>query len=238
MLSRAVNTVVVGCRAHRVLNRPILARLLSTCGEDVTLSQPQIVEAAQRLHEARMSGQLIDISDDPAWIPRSVGDMYAVQDALIGLPGNEGRLVGWKVGATNKATQERLGLSSPFAGPIFDYDVVKMEVSCPSSQCQPHVEFTRVGCNCVQLFAMCVSLVIQPIESEVFDAHTPNPELPSSVGPVHTIDTTTGMVRGVESEFGIVLGQTMQPFDDSPFTAADVRAHGRLVVMAPQESGS
>jgi 2-keto-4-pentenoate hydratase len=40
-------------------------------------------------------------------------------------------MVGWKCGATNKAAQERLGLSEPFCGPLFS-DMMTADASHPA----------------------------------------------------------------------------------------------------------
>lgn len=54
-----------------------------------------------------------------------LADAYAVQrrvsDAVAGR--TLGRVVGWKVGATNAATQARMGLDAPFYGPLLSRDL-------------------------------------------------------------------------------------------------------------------
>ena len=94
--------------------------------------------AAKALVAARQSGAAL--SDMPAGLPAgaSIADGYAVQDAMMALPGAPlGAVVGWKVclerascvaartdaawlqiGATNSAAQASMGFG-PFYGPLF-----------------------------------------------------------------------------------------------------------------------
>ncbi len=51
----------------------------------------------------------------PAQKPESVDDGYAIQNQLVA---QLGKAVGWKVGATNDAVQEMLGLTEPFSGRV------------------------------------------------------------------------------------------------------------------------
>ncbi len=72
-------------------------------------------EAARLLAAARRTVTAIN-SLPEAVAPRSVAEAYATQDALVDVLGSA--IVGWKVGATAVAIQQRLGTNEPFAGPL------------------------------------------------------------------------------------------------------------------------
>ncbi len=70
---------------------------------------------AQKLHEARMSGEMIaPLADGDR--PSDVAECYYVQDHEIALLDAEPRA--WKLGAPAKSAQEAMGLDEPFAGPV------------------------------------------------------------------------------------------------------------------------
>lgn len=72
--------------------------------------------AANRLAELRQAVQTVpELEAD--LIPQSIADAYDVQDRLIAR--FDQPIGGWKVGATAVAIQEKLGVSEPFAGPMF-----------------------------------------------------------------------------------------------------------------------
>ena len=123
-------TVASGQQWRAFSVRTSAARCAGSSSPDqdtVTLTPAQVDEAARLLGEARLANTTLDFgSATPDWMPRTHADMYAVQDAVIELPHNKGKLVGWKVGATNSGTQQRLGLPGPFAGPVFESDIVSL----------------------------------------------------------------------------------------------------------------
>lgn len=65
-----------------------------------------------------------------------------------------------------------------------------------------------------------------------------SPELPLGVAPVFTLDAGPGTIRGVEAEFGIVLGKTLLPQADMPFTIAEVGAARSACCAPPPPSRS
>ena len=68
------------------------------------------------LAHSRLTMEKIDVND--VVIPESAALAYAAQDQLIGLI--DSPVVGWKVGATSTASQEKLGVKAPICGPIFE----------------------------------------------------------------------------------------------------------------------
>ena len=70
---------------------------------------------AEALWTARTKGEVIEIG--AADVPASIAAAYDVQAAMIELAGVE--RVGWKIGATTKATQELLAVAEPLFGPLF-----------------------------------------------------------------------------------------------------------------------
>ncbi|MEQ8602557.1 MAG: hypothetical protein RIB45_04500 [Marivibrio sp.] len=71
---------------------------------------------ARALAEARAEGRKLDAPPGPD--PQSWEAAYAIQDALIAV--TESPVVGWKIGATSKTAQDRLGVDGPFIGPLFE----------------------------------------------------------------------------------------------------------------------
>lgn len=70
---------------------------------------------ADDLWTARLEGKVIALA--PEQEPASVAAAYAVQAAMIGRAGLA--QIGWKIGATTKATQALLAVDEPFIGPLF-----------------------------------------------------------------------------------------------------------------------
>jgi 2-oxo-3-hexenedioate decarboxylase len=70
---------------------------------------------AKALAEARADGR--KLSEPPGPDPSGWEEAYAIQDALIAM--SDSAVVGWKIGATSKIAQERLGVDGPFSGPVF-----------------------------------------------------------------------------------------------------------------------
>lgn len=76
----------------------------------------RVQAAAEMLADLRRRVATIDQLPEDAR-PRSADEAYAVQDLLIKMiPGG---VIGWKIGATGKEAQEKLGTTEPFAGPLF-----------------------------------------------------------------------------------------------------------------------
>jgi len=73
-------------------------------------------EIAETLAAARADGRKLDAPPGPD--PASWEDAYAIQDALIAA--TDSAVVGWKIGATSRRAQERLGVDGPFIGPLFE----------------------------------------------------------------------------------------------------------------------
>lgn len=73
-------------------------------------------DLAAALAEARKSGTLVEGHPPPA----SLAEAYALQDDANAAYG--GRRVGYKVGATSAAIQERMGADGPFYGELKDGD--------------------------------------------------------------------------------------------------------------------
>lgn len=69
---------------------------------------------AASLWQARQSGQVISVGDEPADITAA----YRVQQTLSDVSGC--RVIGFKIGATMQTALDTLGLDEPFYGPLFD----------------------------------------------------------------------------------------------------------------------
>lgn len=76
----------------------------------------RIAAAAKLLLAARREGALLDrLPDDAA--PRDEAEALAMQDALAQRLG--AAVVGWKIGATGREIQAKIGLDHPFYGRVF-----------------------------------------------------------------------------------------------------------------------
>lgn len=78
------------------------------------------IQAANHLLQAKQTQQRIPLLPEPCR-PTTIAAAYAVQDALVEqlLTTASGPQIGYKVGCTNKAAQEFLGLDGPFYGRMF-----------------------------------------------------------------------------------------------------------------------
>lgn len=73
-------------------------------------------QAARTLHEAWRKREAIDALP-AACLPRSRGDAFAIQSALLAQSGSAGW--GWKIAATSEAGQKHIGVDGPLAGRIY-----------------------------------------------------------------------------------------------------------------------
>ena len=76
------------------------------------------------LWRARLDGQQVDRPDPPV-----LADAYAIQSEQIAASGLA--VGGWKIGATNSASQSMLGLDAPFTGPVFKRDIYESGARVP-----------------------------------------------------------------------------------------------------------
>lgn len=81
----------------------------------------------EQLAEASLHGKLVEPAALDAALSGDIDAGYLAQRWLIHALHKSGessvQLAGWKIGATNAAGMQRLGLSRPFLGPIFRRDV-------------------------------------------------------------------------------------------------------------------
>jgi hypothetical protein len=108
-------------------------QLMST----TSAGRASLVELGRALADAKVRGQLLDECAggegggggadrgvSRASFPLSLDGAYEVQNAMTSVLLDAGyRLSGWKVGATSQAARNRIGLSTPFIGPVFESDV-------------------------------------------------------------------------------------------------------------------
>jgi 2-keto-4-pentenoate hydratase len=93
----------------------------------------RIATAAALLAEARRTGRPIDALPEAA-APRDVPEALAIQDALAKHIG--GATIGWKIGATQRGLQAKLGLAEPFYGRIFAGTVRATGCEISGATCQ------------------------------------------------------------------------------------------------------
>lgn len=76
------------------------------------MDQQTIEKAVKILRDARMEHRRIDALPESCR-PRTIDDGYRLQAELVDLTG--ARIVGWKIGSTNKRAQALVGTTEPFA---------------------------------------------------------------------------------------------------------------------------
>lgn len=79
------------------------------------------------LAHARMAMQNLSLGD--VTLPNSASSSYAIQDELISLLAPP--QIGWKVGATGRAAQQKLGVKTPLVGPVFAATLFSAGASIP-----------------------------------------------------------------------------------------------------------
>ena len=77
------------------------------------MTPEKLAEAASILIASRAEGVKIDSLPEQCR-PASAADSYAIQKEVLAQ--NRAAQIGWKVAATNAATQAAYGISEPFAG--------------------------------------------------------------------------------------------------------------------------
>lgn len=85
------------------------------------------IPLAVALAHARMAMQNLSLGD--VTVPNSASSSYAIQDELISLLAPP--QIGWKVGATGRAAQQKLGVKTPLVGPVFAATLFSAGASIP-----------------------------------------------------------------------------------------------------------
>ncbi|MDG1198497.1 MAG: fumarylacetoacetate hydrolase family protein [Actinomycetota bacterium] len=85
------------------------------------------IPLAVSLAHARMAMQSLSLDD--VTVPNSASSSYAIQDELISLLASP--QIGWKVGATGQASQQKLGVKTPLVGPVFDTTLFNAGATIP-----------------------------------------------------------------------------------------------------------
>lgn len=114
------------------LNRSLHTRIPSVRADPAALGAQRVGEL---LASASLHGTQIAPADLDAALGGDIDAGYLAQRWLIHSLHNSGstavQLAGWKIGATNAAGMQRLGLSRPFLGPIFRRDIVHSPAELP-----------------------------------------------------------------------------------------------------------
>lgn len=177
-----------------------------TSGES-NVEQQQIEAAAETIWRARCNGE--QLSSMPAGQePRSIGEGFAVQQAIIALAGEP--IAGWKIACTAKPVQELFGVEEPFFGAVF-------QSVCHQSPAQMAGDRFPLGC----------------IESEIaFRINTDLPPRSDAYGRddiISAIEAVMPAFELVEPRFDSLLT------DAAPLAFADCALNGGLVIGAPLE---
>ncbi|MEL6298828.1 MAG: fumarylacetoacetate hydrolase family protein [Pseudomonadota bacterium] len=103
----------------------------------------QAAEELNRLRLARATTDELDATLQPA----GIAEAYEIQDRMIRLTGQ--RPAGWKVGATSGVIQDKLGVSEPIAGPLYEQSMFPAPAELAAAEFSHHAiecEFAfRIG---------------------------------------------------------------------------------------------
>ncbi len=98
------------------------------------MDQAKIDGIAAMLREARTTGQAIG-ADDGRPRAGNLAEALAVQDANVRLMAQTGSTpIGYKIGATNQAARDMLGVDAPFRGRLFDGQASASGASLPRDE--------------------------------------------------------------------------------------------------------
>lgn len=157
---------------------------------------------AVTLAHARMVVELIP--EDDVDVPESASAAYAVQDQLTNLLPSS--VVGWKIGATSAATQERLGVKAPISGRVHQRTMLE------SGSTVDVTDFHhRPGIECEMAFRL-------------------GRDLPAAGQPV-TAESARALVASVHPAIELVCTRYEAGFGVPPaLLVADGSAHAALII--------
>ncbi|MEO1321059.1 MAG: hypothetical protein AAFV30_10900, partial [Pseudomonadota bacterium] len=92
----------------------------------------QAAEELNRLRLARATTDELDATLQPA----GIAEAYEIQDRMIRLTGQ--RPAGWKVGATSGVIQDKLGVSEPIAGPLYEQTIFPAPAELSAAEFSHH----------------------------------------------------------------------------------------------------
>ena len=154
------------------------------------------------LAHARLTMDALNFSD--LNVPASAALAYDAQEQLIGLI--DSPLVGWKVGATNPASQSKLQVKSPICGPVFERTLVTSGAEIPLADLhhQPGLESE---------FAFTIGVTLRPGGAKM------------------TASSAKEIVSFVHPAIELVCSRFEQNFDVDPaLLVADGALHAALVM--------
>lgn len=158
-------------------------------------------EAARIILDHRERGAVLPVPPEPDRLS-DLARGYAVQDALDALIRARGaQPIGWKIGGTNAAARQRLGLGEPFFGRLYDAVTEASPAAFPALP-----GFFRV------------------LEAEIglrLARDLPPEEAPFDAGRIAA--ATAALLPAIE-----IVGSRLEPWAEAgaPFIAADNGAHG------------
>ena len=140
-----------------------------------------VQRAAGYIFGRHMSTELIDIMQQD-FAPADMVEAYAMQDELVKLmSAGKGAIGGYKIGLTNPAVQQRIGVNEPCAGVVFAEDIVRSPATLASAN------YARPAAECEIAFTL-------------------GSDLPASLAPFSR-ESVSAAVESIASSFEIVDGR-------------------------------
>ncbi|MDP6420816.1 MAG: hydratase [SAR202 cluster bacterium] len=140
-----------------------------------------VQEAANYVLEHLRTDGPVDIMRQ-AFAPQDMAEAYAMQDELVKLlSARKGAIGGYKIGLTNPAVQQRIGVDEPCAGVIFAEDIVRSPATLTSAN------YVRPAAECEVAFTL-------------------GSDLPVSLAPFNR-DNVSAAVESIAASFEIVDGR-------------------------------
>ena len=179
----------------------------------------RIAAAARGLHTARRENRIALL--DPDIAPRNLNEAYATHLALLDLLSADGGgpRIGWKVGFTNDAAQQRMGATEPiFAGLLGQHTyVAEAEITGPGG--------SGLGIEAelaVRLGSPLAGPVSRQQAASAIEAVTIAIEIVQKRGGVEEIGLPTLVADGT-LQYGSVFGSWNSSFDPLTMKESDVK---------------
>ena len=183
-------------------------------------------DLAQRLWTARCQGGEVELS--PVEEALTLETAYRLQGDYVAA--SDSRLNGWKVGATNSEIQGLLGLTEPFAGPLFERFTCQSPAEFEMPEGRPIVveaEFVlRLGEDIRDGHESCTA---QTLASAV-DAVCPGIEVGGSRLASRFDDSTPWLVADAAGNAGLVHGAAVESWRDY-----DLAGHSAVLIVNGEE---
>ena len=142
------------------------------------MNKNKLLKAAKLLFQHRLNKTgLITLPND--CIPQSIDEAYLIQDELkiLYLSLNDNKIIGKKVGCTNKFAQEQVNINEPFYGTLYSkYSSVSGCTLKKNNFYKPYIE-PEISFRIKQDINICLAPYTIDDTNKIFDFMTPSIEI-------------------------------------------------------------